>query len=375
MKILHLGKLCPPNEGGIEVFSFDLLEYLNSKGIKADLLCFGGETRKDVFKNFNYHACKMVLKVRSAPISLDYVKVFKKIEKDYDIIHVHSPNPIAELLAIYSSKKVIIHWHSDIVKQKILYKFYKPIQQRALKKATKIICTSPNYLESSKQLKDFKEKAIVIPLGLNAKRLEVYQQDKRISDLLEKFNQKKIVLSIGRLVEYKGFEYLIEAGKYLDNNFLILIAGSGPLFKRLKRRIENLNLKNKVMLLGRVDDITQLLKRCDVFCLPSVLRTEAFGLVLVEAMYFGKPLVTTDVKGSGMSYVNQHGVTGLVVPPRDPKALAEAFKKICDDRELYQKFSKNAKERFREFDIKNIGEHIIKLCEEILSINKSKSIV
>lgn len=365
MRILHLGKLCPPADGGIEVFSFDLLEYLNSKGIKADLICFGKETKKDRFKNFNCYACKMLLKVRSAPISLDYMRIFRKIENDYDIIHVHSPNPIAELLAIYSSKKVIIHWHSDIVKQKILYKFYKPIQQRALKKATKIICTSPNYLESSKQLKDFKEKAIVIPLGLNAKRLEVSQQDKRISDLLEKFNQKKIVLSIGRLVEYKGFEYLIEAGKYLDNDFLILIAGGGPLFQKLKRRIEKLNLKDKVMLLGRVENITQLLKRCDVFCLPSVLRTEAFGLVLVEAMYFGKPLVTTDVKGSGMSYVNQHGVTGLVVPPRDPKALAEAIKKICYDKELYQRFSEKAKERFQEFDIKNIGEKIINLYKSL----------
>lgn len=124
-------------------------------------------------------------------------------------------------------------------------------------------------------------------------------------------NQRKIVLSIGRLVEYKGFEYLIEDEKYLDNEFLILIAGGGPLFKRLKRKVENLNLQDKVMLLRRVDDITQLLKRCDVFCLPSVLRTEAFGLVLVEALYFGKPLVTTDVKGSGMSYVNKYGATGL----------------------------------------------------------------
>ncbi|MEM2073609.1 MAG: glycosyltransferase [Nitrososphaeria archaeon] len=365
MKILHLGKLCPPKEGGIEVFSFDLLEYLNSKGIRADLLCFGGDTREDIFKNFNYYACKMSLKVRSAPISLDYLRIFKKIEKDYDIIHVHSPNPIAELLAIFSSKKVIIHWHSDIVKQKILYKFYRPIQQRALKKACKIICTSPNYLESSKQLKGFKEKAIVIPLGFNAKRLEGFSEDKSIGDLLEKYKHRKIVLSIGRLVEYKGFEYLIEAGEYLDNNFLILIAGGGPLFKKLKGKIVDLKLQDRVILLGRVDNITQLLKRCDVFCLPSVLRTEAFGLVLVEALSFGKPLVTTDVKGSGMSYVNQHGVTGLVVPPRDPKALAEAFKKICYDKELYQRFSMNARERFQEFDIQSVGERIIELYKSI----------
>lgn len=169
------------------------------------------------------------------------------------------------------------------------------------------------------------------------------------------------------MVEYKGFEYLIEAGKYLDNDFIILIAGAGPLFNKLKRKIIDLNLQDKVFLLGRVDNINKLLKNCDVFVLPSILRTEAFGLVLVEALFFGKPLITTNVKGSGMNYVNQDGVTGFVVPPRNPIAIAEAIKKICFDRELYLKFSKNAKERFSEFNIQNIGESIIRLYKELLN--------
>ena len=164
MRVLHLGKLCPPKEGGIEVFSYDLLEYLNKKGIKSDLLCFGDKNQEEYFKGFKYFSCKMNLKLRSAPISYEFIKTFRKIEKDYDIIHIHSPNPLAEILSLITRKKVIIHWHSDIVKQKILLKFYRPFQKAALEKANKIICTSPQYLNTSKQLENYTEKAVIIPL-------------------------------------------------------------------------------------------------------------------------------------------------------------------------------------------------------------------
>jgi len=238
MKILHLGKLCPPKEGGIEVFSYDLLEYLNSKGIKADLLCFGNKKEKLNYKGFDYFECKMNIKLNSAPLSYDFIRTFRKIEKEYDIIHIHSPNPLAEMIYLFTDKKVIIHWHSDIVKQKISYKFYKPIQQKVLKKANKIICTSPQYLETSKQLKDFKEKAVIIPSGLNPSRLKA-SNEKVTNSLKEKIGNKKIVLSIGRLVYYKGFEYLIEAGQYVKDDIAIVIGGDGPLYKKLKNIVKD----------------------------------------------------------------------------------------------------------------------------------------
>lgn len=365
MKILHLGKLCPPNEGGIEVFSYDLLEYLNSKGIKADLLCFGSKTAKSSYKGFDYFECKMNIKLNSAPLSYDFIKIFKRIEREYDIIHIHSPNPLAEFLSLFTDKKIIIHWHSDIVKQKISYRFYKPIQQKVLKKAHKIICTSPQYLETSKQLRDFKENAVIIPLGLNPSRLKA-SNEKVTKSLKAKIGNKKIVLSIGRLIYYKGFEYLIKAGKYIKDDVAIVIVGGGPLYENLKDMVKALNLENKVYLLGRVDKISCYIKESDLFCLPSVERTEAFGLVLVEALYFGKPLITTNVEGSGMNYVNQDGITGLVVPPRNPKALADAINKILSDNNLYERFSKNARERFKEFDISSIGDKIVSLYEEVL---------
>jgi len=307
----------------------------------------------------------MNIKLNSAPLSYDFIKIFKRIEREYDIIHIHSPNPLAEFLSLFTDKKIIIHWHSDIVKQKISYRFYKPIQQKVLKKAHKIICTSPQYLETSKQLRDFKENAVIIPLGLNPSRLKA-SNEKVTKSLKAKIGNKKIVLSIGRLIYYKGFEYLIKAGKYIKDDVAIVIVGGGPLYENLKDMVKALNLENKVYLLGRVDKISSYIKESDLFCLPSVERTEAFGLVLVEALYFGKPLITTNVEGSGMNYVNQDGITGLVVPPRNPKALADAINKILSDNNLYERFSKNARERFKEFDISSIGDKIVSLYEEVL---------
>ncbi|ADC88771.1 glycosyl transferase group 1 [Thermocrinis albus DSM 14484] len=366
MKVLHLGKLCPPKEGGIEIFSYDLLEYLNKKGIRADLLCFGDETAKKEYRSFEYFESKMNIKLNSAPLSLDFIKTFKQIEKNYDITHVHSPNPLAEILSLFASKKVIIHWHSDIVRQKISYMFYKPIQQLVLKKAERIICTSPQYLESSNQIKGFKEKAVVIPLGLNPDRLKSDKEDKKWLEIRDKLKNKKVVLSVGRLVYYKGFEYLIESAKYLNDNTIVLIVGAGPLYEDLINLIKKLALEEKVYLIGKVENIQTFIKKCDVFCLPSVERSEAFGLVLVEALFYGKPLVTTEVYGSGMSYVNKNNITGLVVPPKNPKALADAINKILMDKDLYQKFSKNALERFKEFEISSVGDKILALYEEVL---------
>ena len=366
MKVLHLGKFCPPTEGGIETFSYDLIEKLNSIGIKADLLCFGNQTINSRYRNFNYYACKMNMRLNSAPISLEFIKKFLDIEANYDIIHIHSPNPLAEILSIYSRRKVIIHWHSDIVKQKLLYSFYKPIQKKALQKAEKIIVTSPQYLNTSEQLKDYKQKATIVQLALNTKRLDINDESKNeIKKVLNIMNNKKIVLAIGRLVEYKGFEYLIKASKYLNDDLIVIIIGGGPLYYQLRKKINNEKLNDRVFLLGRVNNVSSYMKYCDLFCLPSISRNEAFGLVLVEALYFGKPLVTTNVEGSGMNYVNINDETGLIVPPKNSKALADAINKIFADENRYKKLKENAFKRFKEFDIDSVTDKIINIYNNI----------
>lgn len=142
-----------------------------------------------------------------------------------------------------------------------MYQFYRYFQQKVLRKAYRIICTSPNYLESSEQLKNFRDKVQVIPLGINIKRLETNTEYERFDDILKKHKSKFIILSIGRLVSHKGFDYLIEASKYLDDNFIIIIVGGGPLFEKLKEKVIKFALKDRVILLGRVDNINPLLKK------------------------------------------------------------------------------------------------------------------
>jgi len=202
---------------------------------------------------------------------------------------------------------------------------------------------------------------------LNTKRLEIEDENiEEFKKIKTKIDNKKIVLAVGRLVEYKGFEYLLEASRFLKDDMIVLIAGGGPLYVHLQNKINNLNLSNKVLLLGRVNNVSVFMKNSDLFCLPSISRNEAFGLVLVEALYFGKPLVTTNVEGSGMNYVNIHNETGLVVPPKDPKALAETMNMILSDKNLYSRFSKNAKERFKEFEINSIADRLINIYQEVL---------
>lgn len=365
MKILQLAKLCPPCEGGIDIYSYDLTEELYKLGVDVDIICFSNVTKKES-KGFTQFSTKINAKIHSALISWDLIKIFLKIRKNYDILHVHVPNPLLEILTFFFDKRIVIHWHSDVVRQKMAYWLYKPLQKQMLKRADVIICTSSQYKATSKILKPFQDKIEIIPLGINPDRLtQLTSIDDNYLKLLEKAKGKKIVLSIGRLVTYKGFEYLIEAALYLPDDTIIWIAGGGPLYKRLSKKIKQLKLENKVLLLGKVKNIGEYLRRCDVFCLPSISRNEAFGLVLIEALFFGKPLVTTNVEGSGMSFVNLDGITGYIVPPKNPQRLAEAISKILNDQNLLKSFSENAKQRFQEFHIRVSAQKIIELYRKL----------
>ncbi len=363
MKVLHIGKFCPPAKGGMETFAQDLVRHLNKNGVEAHLFCFDKHTYKN--ENLMYFAFKTDGVFFSAPFSLALVRYFLKVQNNYDIIHIHTPNPLAEVLSFFTNKPVVIQWQSDIIKQKLFYRFYKPFQQRALQKASKIICALQDYLDTSEQLKEFKDKTAIIPLGVDTKRLEDTSFDYKYNSIKDKLKGKKIILSIGRLVYYKGFEYLIESAKYLPDDFLILIIGDGYLFDKLNNMIKSRNLEQRIILLGEVENINPFLKNCDIFCLPSIGRAESFGIVLVEALYYKKPLITTNVYGSGLTYINKDNQTGLVVPPKDPKAIADAIIKILSDKDMYDRFSKASFERFQEFDITNTVNLIVNLYKSI----------
>ncbi len=376
MKILQLGKHYPFHYGGIEKFYFDLAIELNQQNIECDIFCANENKYNKIFYEDNVKVISFGRFAFKASTSLSY-KVFfelKKIINQYDVLHVHLPDPmiVVALFVLRPKQPIILHWHSDIVKQKKLKKLFLPFQNWILHRANKIIATSPNYIESSEDLQDVKSKCIAIPSGLNPNRLVV--NNKRLEELENKYKGKKIIYFFGRMAEYKGVEYLIQSVQYFSNYYHFIISGGGDTVE-YKKMVKQMNIEDKVTFTGRIEneEVGAYYKLCDLFVLPSITRNEAFGLVQCEAMFFGKPVVSTNIEDSGVSYVNKNEETGLIVPIKEPKAIYDACKTIIDNDELYEKFSSNAKLRFdKMFHINSIAKEITKIYKEVIKDDNKK---
>ncbi len=350
MKVLQLGKFYPIR-GGVEKVMWDLTCGLSARGIDCDMLC--AELEKDEIIHLNGHGrvicVKAWRKLAATMIAPKMISWLKKHKDEYDIIHVHHPDPMACLALRLSGFKgrVILHWHSDILKQKTLLKFYAPLQRWLIRRADRIIGTTPVYLKESPYLQDVQEKTVAVPIGIKP----VTFDERLAAEWKERYPGKKLVVSIGRLVPYKGYGYLIAAAKYLGPDYQVLIVGDGPVRQNLEEEIRTEGVEGKVKLLGYVEDeeTHALLAASDVFVLSSVMKTEAFGIVQIEAMSLGKPVVATRVPESGVSWVNAHEESGLNVPIKDSKALSEAIESICMDYPLFKKLSEGATKRFRDF--------------------------
>lgn len=320
LRVLQLGKFYPI-KGGVEKVMYDLTtgfaERFSHKVI-CDMMCADGEKGSRTIHlggNARLICCRTLWKVAATMISPSMIHTLKKECWNYDIIHVHHPDPMACIALFLSGYKgkVVLHWHSDIQKQKVLLKFYQPLQEWLLKRADLILGTSPVYLAESPCLQSVQGKTRCLPIGVEPMR----PQAERVAAIREKYPCKKIVFSLGRLVTYKGYEYLIEAARFLDDDYVLLIGGTGPLKAELDEKIKMLGLEGKVVLLGRVsdEDLPAYYGACELFCLSSVQKTEAFGIVQIEAMSCGKPIVATTIPQSGVAWVNAHGVSGLNVVP------------------------------------------------------------
>ncbi|MEA3454953.1 MAG: glycosyltransferase [Campylobacterota bacterium] len=350
MKVLQFGKFYYPTFGGMERAMYETTEGFNARGIQCDVLCSNTKPDREISQFDGYTAYRAATygMVNSAPISPDLISRLWKIHKDYDIIHVHHPDPMA-FLALYvvrPSAKIVIQWQSDIVRQEMMLKLFLPLQSWVLKRADSIIAASEAYATHSPYLKPYLDKTEIVPIGISDDSF--HTDDKKVEQIKEKYAGKKIILAFGRLVTYKGFEYLAEAARYLSDDYVILIGGGGSEEKTISELIGRHQLENSVHLLGHVDesDKYNYYKAASIFCLPSVTKAEAYGIVLLEAMAFGKPIVSSKIEESGMIWVNQDNYTGLQVPPRSPKKLAEAIEVIGNNPELYLKFSNNCIERY-----------------------------
>lgn len=351
MKILQFGKAYPPaNLGGVEVVIQLLTEGLNDEGITCDALGVNdiSEYKVDHYKQGNIYRAKLNIKKFSTLFSLQVIKIFKKIRNDYDIIHVHSPDPMAAIAMFLSKPKkpIVLHWHSDILKQKILLIFYRPLLKWLMSKSSVIVATSPNYIEGSDLLNLYRNKCVVVPIGVNILTNDKQIEKNRFSGL----KNKNIIFSLGRLAYYKGYEYLVKSALTIPTDCIIVIAGEGEERQKLEEIIKENKLEDKVLLPGKITDAEKdfLFKNSKIFALSSIFKTEAYAIVQVEALSYGLPIVSTQIPGSGVDWVNVNGYTGITVPIMNSKIIAESIETMLKDENLYQEFSKNAVKRYNE---------------------------
>lgn len=362
--MLHVGKFYPPHRGGMETHLKSLCEELKRE-VAFEVLVASDSVRtvNEEINGVRVGRLGTLFNFAAAPICPEMVRRIREAEAD--IIHIHWPNPTAILayLASRTRARLVITYHSDIIRQKILGSAFAPFMRRALSQASAVIVTSPNYLESSKVLSTFRDRCHVIPFGISKGEFENVGVNE-VRAIRNRYGQK-IILGVGRLVYYKGFEYLIRAMASVEGN--LLIVGSGPLFGELNSLIERCGVSKKVTLLKEVKDVLPYYHAADIFVLPSIARSEAFGIVQLEAMACGKPVINTWLD-SGVPFVSPDGVSGVTVPPRDSSALAEAINGLLNNSEERGRYGQAAEERVRqEFSLELMASRTLDLYREVMT--------
>ena len=378
MRILQLGKFYPIR-GGVEKVMWNLTRGLSEMGVDCDMLCArlpgmladeADAAFEDADGNFvfNPHGIVYCVKAHSKKaatmLSPAMISWLRRHRADYDIIHVHHPDPMAALALRLSGfrGKVVLHWHSDILSQKFLLSLYRPLQSWLIKRADMIVGTSPAYIKSSPWLMDVQPKCTYVPIGIQP----ISDDTPGAAALRDRFPGKTVLLSIGRLVPYKGYPVLIKAMKFLPEQYQLVIVGSGPMKGELEQLIDSESLRDRVSLEGYVPDeaIPSYYGACDIFVLSSIMKTEAFGIVQIEAMSCGKPVVATNIPASGVSWVNEDGVSGRNVTPGNPEETAAAIEEIMKN---YRNFSERARSRYEEmFREDKMINSILKVYEALV---------
>lgn len=368
----------------METYLLDVMNALGRRGVPSTALVHDHERswrgRSEHFgadgQGFDIRRSATLFRLFFTPFSPGFRGDLRRLVRDFcpDIIHVHLPNPSALwLLSLGAARDipVVVHWHSDVITSshgwlmKGLYGLYRPVERRLLRRAAAVIATSPSYLASSESLSEFPDKCRVVPLGLDAERLDTGPEPVRPASFPEGRMQ---VLAVGRLTYYKGFGYLLRASARVDG-LDVHIVGQGELRRELKKLARQLKVEDRIHFHGALDDeaLAQMFVACDVLCLPSIERTEAFGLVLLEAMRFARPVIVAAVRGSGMGWVVKDEVTGLQVPPQDVGALAGALERLRADPALGAALGAAGRERFDQaFSIDRSVDALLDVYREVL---------
>jgi len=348
IKVLHFFKTYYPDTmGGIEQVIFQLAEGGVSHGIESEVLYLSGRgsARSEKLGNHLTHRSRLDLHVASTGFSLSALRDFSQLAKNADVIHYHFPWPYMDLLHFMAgvSKPTVVSYHSDVVKQKTLLRLYQPLMHRFLGSVDRIVAASPNYVVTSPVLGRYGSKVSVIPYGLDKSTYPVASAEK-----LEYWRERlgaDFFLFVGALRYYKGLRYLLEAVRGTD--LPVVIMGSGPLEAELHNQAKELGLSNVHFLGGLPDeDKVALLTLCHALVFPSHLRSEAFGISLLEGAMFAKPMISCEI-GTGTTFINIDRETGLVVPPADPAALRNAMQLLRNDPQMARAMGEQAEQRYR----------------------------
>lgn len=372
LKVLEVNKAYYPHIGGIETL---VKQYSQELGTICDadvktLVCRDGrgKTTRETLDGVKLTRAGSLGTYFSCPLSLSFIRLFRKMAREADVVHIHVPFPLADAALLLSGFKgrVVVSWHSDVVKQKKLMTFYKPFMMKLLKRADCIITATKGHIDGSDYLPSFRRKCKIVPYGITP---EDYLSVERSPVLTNRLSDKKNVkvFFTGRLVYYKGVDILLKAFTMTENCELF-IAGTGGMEQELKDFAKRHNIEKKVHFLGFLPDneLKQAYADCDIFVLPSVAKSEAFGIVQLEAMVYGKPVINTKLP-SGVPYVSVHGKTGLTAPPSDAKALAKAINTLVADAKMRENFGKAAAERvMTEFNEKNVIRKLYGVLSENL---------
>ena len=347
MNVLHVYKTYFPDSfGGVPEAIRQLANGTGKHGVNSEVFTISPQVREQRFAFEKHHVIQASsnFEIFSTPFSIDAVSKFKIYSKKFDLIHYHYPYPFGDVLKLLGAnrKPSIVTYHSDIVRQRISKIAYAPVQTLFLNSVDRIICTSPSYAKSSRVLKRYQDKVDIIPLGLeNSDKKHAMTSEMKVlkADLPDSY-----FLFLGVLRNYKGVDTLVRAMKGVDKK--IIIAGGGPELGRMKTLAQRLKADN-IIFLGPVNEAQKalLLDGCYGLVLPSHLRSEAFGLVLLEAAMRGKPLISTEL-GTGTSYANKHNETGLVVPPKDVRALQDALDFLSNNPGKVRQMGEAAKQRY-----------------------------
>jgi glycosyltransferase involved in cell wall biosynthesis len=364
MRVLQLGKFYEPFVGGMETVLKENCESL------ADKVDFHVVVANTCFRTTNENRRVPVTRVASlgklfscsiAPSYLWWARKFNP-----DLIHVHLPNPLAELSALIAHRHtpVVAQFHSDVVRQRNLLKLYAPFLDAFYRRANCIVVPTPRHIDISKFISKYRDKCRIVPFGIPVARFDLDKAGrKKVDNLRDEF---PTVLCVGRLVSYKGLEFLIRSMQNIQARLRII--GVGPLEASLKELVHKLGIAERVEFLGEVSnqDLVVHYHACDVFVLPSITNAEMFGVVQLEAMACRKPVISTDLP-TGVSWVNQHGKTGYIVPPGNVEELAKSIRHLIANRELREEMGEAGRSRVeQQFTAARMAAAMLEVYRELV---------